>query len=142
MQLYQLLGPPEDRVAALHAIHGALVPGGIAALAIVEGTSEPVGEAGPDIVPDVREVDGWVYSSLPLEVATRDAHLEVLRLRQIVSPEGQLTEDVHTDPLSVLDAATVEAEGKAVGLSPAGRREIASSELHVGSTVVLLRKGT
>jgi SAM-dependent methyltransferase len=141
MQTYQLLGDADERVAALREVHASLAPGALAAVAIVEGHGEAVGAAGPDVVPDVREAGGWVYSSLPLEVTARDGHLEILRLRQIVSPEGELSEATHVERLAILDAATVEAEGRTAGLVPAGRREIRSSELHVGSTVVLLQRG-
>jgi SAM-dependent methyltransferase len=140
MQLYQLLGDADDRVAALRAIGGALSPGGLAALAIVEGETEAVGSADAEVAPDVREAGGWLYSSLPLEVVAREGRLEVRRLRQTVSPDGTLSEELHTDRLGVLDADTVEAEGRIAGLAPAGRREVASSDLHVGSAVVLLRK--
>lgn len=140
MQLLQLLDGTADRAAALARIAAALRPGGLAALAIVEGTEGAVGSAGQGVVPDVREVDGWLYSSLPLEVAARDGQLSVLRLRQVVSPGGDPTEAEHTDRLSILDAETIEAEGRAAGLAPAGRRPVAQSELHVGSTVVVLRR--
>ena len=140
MQTYQLFGDADERVAALRGIRGALAPGALAAVAIVEGHGDVVGGAGPDVVPDVRESAGWIYSSLPLEVAARDGQLEILRLRQTVSPEGELTEATHSESLAILDAATVEAEGRAAGLVPAGRREVPSSDLHVGSTVVLLRR--
>lgn len=140
MQLYQLLGGPDERITALRAIHAALAPGGSAALAVVEGTSEPLGEARTDVLPDVREVDRWIYSSLPIEIAERDGHFEIHRLRQTVSPEGQLTEEIHVDRLRILDRGTVESEAPHAGLTPAGRREIPPSDLHVGSTVVLLRK--
>jgi SAM-dependent methyltransferase len=140
MQTYQLLGDADERVTALGAIGEALAPGAVVALAIVEGDAEAVGDAGPDVVPDVRESDGWLYSSLPLEVVAREGHLEILRLRQTVSPQGNLSEATHIDRLAILSAATVEAEARSAGLGPAGRREIHASDLHVGSTVVLLRK--
>jgi SAM-dependent methyltransferase len=140
MQTYQLLGDADARGGALREIREALAPGALAALAIVEGHGDAVGAAGPEAVPDVREDAGVLYSSLPLEVTAGDGHLEILRLRQIVSPEGELTESTHTDRLAMVDAADVEAEGRAADLAPAGRREIHPSELHVGSTVVLLRR--
>jgi len=140
MQTYQLLGDADQRVTALREVHATLAPGALGALAIVEGHGEAVGAARPDVVPDVREAGGWLYSSLPLEVTARDGHLEILRLRQIVSPEGELSEATHSERLAIVDAATVEAEGRTAGLVPAGRREIPSSELHVGSAVVLLQR--
>lgn len=140
MQLYQLLGGVEDRVGALRAVRDVLSPGGLAALAIVEGETDVVGAADADVVPDVREAGGWLYSSLPLEVVAGDGRLEVKRLRQTVSPDGRLTDELHTDRLNMLDAGAVEAEGRSAGFAPAGRHEVPASDLHVGSTVVLLRK--
>jgi SAM-dependent methyltransferase len=140
MQLYQLLGDAEERITALKAMGGALSPGGLAALAIVEGETGVVGAADAEVVPDVREDGGWLYSSLPLEVVASDGSLEVKRLRQTVSPDGRLTDELHTDRLHVLDADTVEGEGQIAGFVSAGRHEVPPSDLHVGSTVVLLRK--
>jgi SAM-dependent methyltransferase len=140
MQLIQLLGGPEGRAAALAAIRRALAPGGIAALALVEGAEDTVGDAGPGTMPDVREVDGWVHSSLPVEVSAANGRLEVRRLRQLVSPVGELTESLHVDSLDVLDASTLETEAMGVGLARAGRRLVPESELHVASSVVLLER--
>jgi SAM-dependent methyltransferase len=140
MQLIQLLGGGEGRAAALDRARRALAPGGLAAFAIVEGVDDVVGDAGPGIVPDVRESDGWLHSSLPIGVAVANGRLEVHRLRQTVSPEGALSEREHVDRLDVIAAEGLEAEGRAAGLEPAGRRAIGESRLHVGSTVVLLRR--
>ena len=140
MQLLQLVGDHDDRRAVLAGVAGAIRPGGLVAAAIVEESEEVIGSAGPDVVPDVREADGWLYSSLPIEVADRRGHLEVLRLRQVVSPDGDLSDSEHVDRLSILDARTLEREAAAVGLEPAGRRPVEQSEMHVGSTVVLLRR--
>lgn len=140
MQLIQQLGGHRGRAAALRRIAACLAPGGVAAFAIVEGGAELASAGGEGLLPDVRERDSWVYSSLPLDIAARNGHLEVRRLRQEVSPDGELTESRHTDVLEVLDGSSVERDGAAAGLASAGRREIGESDLHVGSTVVLLRK--
>ncbi len=140
MQLIQLLEGCAGRRAALEGMARSLAPGGVAALAIVEGTESVVGMAGESMLPDARERDGWVYSSLPLDVVARDGQLVVRRLRQTVSPKGDLEEFVHTDLLDVLDASTLEREAAAANLVPAGRHPIADSDSHVGSTVVLLER--
>jgi SAM-dependent methyltransferase len=140
MQLIQLVGGREGRAATLAGVAHVLEPGGLAALAIVEGTDGIVGPGGPGVLPDVRELDGWVHSSLPLGVAVRDGHLEVRRLRQVVSPAGELTDVEHVERLAVLDAPTLEGEGRAAGLAPGGRRALRSTDMHVGSTIVLLRR--
>jgi len=138
-QLMQLLGGPSGRVAALAGIRRALAPGGVAALAIVEGRVE-IGDEAPDIVPDVRELDGWIFSSLPLGVVAENGVLQVLRLRQAVSPEGELSEHRHTDVLEMVDAETVAAEAEAAGLVPEGTRRVATSERYVGSVALLVRR--
>lgn len=142
MQLIQLLPGRADRLATLSAIEAALVPAGIAALAIVEG-DPTVGEAraGPAL-PDVAERDGWVYSSLPLG-AYVDEHTRVIgvrRLRQVVSPAGDLTEDVDVTSLVLTTAAELEAEADGCGLRALERREVPATSEHIGSTVVVLER--
>jgi SAM-dependent methyltransferase len=136
MQMLQLLAGPAERERALASAREHLAPGGMVAAAIVDDMPGEDGEAEP--LPDVAEIDGWVYSSLPLEVVHRGDFILVTRLRQIVSPAGELTEEVDETLLAVVTAADLEAEAQAAGLRPAGRRDIPTTALHVGSTVVLL----
>jgi SAM-dependent methyltransferase len=138
-QLIQLLGGPAGRAAALAGIYRALAPGGVAALAIVEGQIT-VGDGAPEVLPDVRELDGYVHSSLPLGIRSDDARLEVHRLRQTVAPDGTLTEAEHFDHLDLLDAEVLAAEAGSAGLEQVGAVAVAESERYVGSSIVLLRK--
>jgi SAM-dependent methyltransferase len=138
-QLIQLLGGPAARAGALAGIARALAPGGVAALAIVEGPIT-VGEGAPEVVPDVREVEGYVHSSLPLGISADNARLVVHRLRQTVAPDGDLSEIEHTDYLDVLDAETLTAEAAAVGLKSAGTMAVPESDRYVGSSIVLLAR--
>lgn len=165
MQLVQLFASRSERLACLSCVASHLRPGGRVAVAIVEdvigGTNVPVGDsvaatgggvpaprrepgaygvAGAAVVPDAREADGWVYSSLPLETLVGDGEIVVRRLRQTVSPAGELSDEVDEVRLRVLDAAELEGEAKAAGLRPAGRRAIPTTDAHVGSTVVLLER--
>jgi len=140
MQLIQMLEGRAERLAALRGIAATLRPGGLAALAIVDDPGVVVGEASSNTVPDVREVNGWVHSSLPLEVVEDDGRIAVRRLRQLVSPAGELSESQHIDSLDVLDVPALVAESEAAGLLTAGVERIADSELHVGSAVVLLER--
>jgi SAM-dependent methyltransferase len=139
MQLLQLLHGPEDRLECLGCIAAHLLPGGRVALAIVEELPAPVDGVRP--LPDVREVDEWVYSSLPLETAVEGPEIAIRRLRQTVSPTGVLSEEENEIRICKLSAAELEAEGGAVGLKPLGRRRIPATDLHVGSTVVVLGRG-
>ncbi len=138
MQLLQLFDGADERVACLRCVAAHLATDGRAAFAIVESMPEVVEDAYP--LPDTREVNGWVYSSLPLG-ARRDAGaIAVSRLRQTVSPTGELSEDVDEVRLLLLSAEDLEAEARTAGLRPAGQHAIDATDDHVGSTVVLLGK--
>ena len=137
MQLIQLLDGRADRICCLSCVADHLLPGGRAAFAIVDRMPEPAADAGPQL-PDVRQIDGWVYSSLPLEPVVRADSILLRRLRQVVSPEGDLSEEEDEVVLQVLSAEQFEEEAREMGLRPIGRRQIPATDAHVGSTVVVL----
>ena len=136
MQLLQMLADRAERLACLDSIAAQLLPGGRLAAAMVEGMPEP--EEGEPLLPDVREVDGWVYSSLPLEATVGPEHIVVHRLRQKVSPSGELTDAPDQVTICTLTADQLEAEAAEVGLGPIERLYIDPTDDHVGSTVVVL----
>ncbi|HEX3737141.1 MAG TPA: class I SAM-dependent methyltransferase [Solirubrobacterales bacterium] len=136
MQLLQMLADRTERLSCLTSIAAGLLPGGRVAAAIVEGMPEP--EEGEPLLPDVREVDGWVYSSLPLEAEVGPERIVVRRLRQKVAPSGELTDLPDQVTICTLTADALEAEAAAVGLIPIERLYIDPTEDHVGSTVVVL----
>jgi SAM-dependent methyltransferase len=137
MQLIQLLEGRADRICCLSCVADHLLPGGRAAFAIVEEMPPPLADAGPQL-PDVRQLDGWVYSSLPLEPEIRQDSIVLRRLRQIVSPEGDLSEEENEVVLQALNAEQIEDEAREMGLLPVGRRRIPATDAHVGSTVVVV----
>ena len=139
MQLFQLLPGPAELRAALAATAAHLRPGGLAAIAIVDGAASGIPSSPP--IPDVRERDGWVYSSLPLGVVEEGGTLVLERLRQRVSPSGHLDEGRDIVRLRRLSSRELEEEARAVGLHRAGSRTIGAGEAHVGSAVVLLEAG-
>lgn len=136
MQLLQLLAGREERIECLGCVASHLAPGGRVAMAIVE--SLPREPEGPPPLPDVREVEGWVYSSLPLDAVDIGGEIVIQRLRQTVSPAGELSEEENEIRIRTLVAEELEREGIEAGLEPLGRRTVPPTELHVGSTVVLL----
>ncbi|MEZ5078350.1 MAG: class I SAM-dependent methyltransferase [Solirubrobacterales bacterium] len=136
--LLQLLPASEDRVEALRRVAAHLRPGSQLAAAIIESMPEPDGSPPP--LPDVREVDGWVYSSLATEAAVAPGEIVVRRLRQAVSPAGELSEEPNEVRLATFPAAQLEAEGMLAGLTPVARHEIGPTDLHVGSLVVVLAR--
>lgn len=138
MQVLQLLDGPGEREECLIAVAALLRPGGRLAAAIIERMPEPDGAPPP--LPDVREVDGWVYSSLPLEAALDEREVVIRRLRQTVSPSGELSEEPNEIRIHTFAAAELEAEAAVAGLRPVERRAIPATDLHVGSIVVVLEK--
>jgi SAM-dependent methyltransferase len=137
-QLAQLFDGFRERHRCLSSVARHLRPGGLAAFAIVERV--PAAVDVPPPLPDAREVDGWIYSSLPLEIAIDDERLLVRRLRQLVSPTGDLSEEVDEIPLFPLTAAMFEDEAEEAGLRTVARDEVPMTDDHVGSTVVVLER--
>jgi SAM-dependent methyltransferase len=137
MQLVQLMGGPEGRGRLLSTIRAHLAPGGLAALAVAL-TGDPLPDDAPVPLPDVRELDGWVFSSTPLAVREVSGGWEIVRRRQTVAPDGVLGDSEDVVLLEACSPAQLESEAKQLGLVPAGRRSIAETADHVGSAVVLL----
>jgi hypothetical protein len=116
-----------------------MAPGGIVALTLVdESTLLSSGAASTQILPDMRELDGWVFSSEPLWVQVGDRALTVRRLRESVSPEGHMERDIHDEILHRVDPEALEDEASDAGFIPKERLKISSGENEADSTVVLL----
>lgn len=144
MQLVHLLGGADGRAAMFAACARQLRPGGVLAAALLAADAVVAGAAqdADAPLPDVREIDGWVYSSLPLEVAATATGFEVRRLRQLVSPAGELTERVESIHLDRLDAAEFECEAAAAGFRGRERLEVPATADHVGSVICVLEVGS
>jgi SAM-dependent methyltransferase len=136
--LLQLLPSAAERAECLRSVAATLRPGGLFAATILEEMPEPDGAPPP--LPDVREVDGWVYSSLAIEAAIGPGEIIVRRLRQTVSPEGLLSEEPNEVRIATFSSASLEAAAEPLGLVPVERREIPPTDIHVGATVVLLER--
>jgi SAM-dependent methyltransferase len=140
MQVIQLLGSAAGRTAAIERVRDHLKPGGVFALAIADPfEGEPAELVGPPL-PDVREQDGWVFQSQPIAVRPVPGGSEIDRIRQAVSPTGELNESFNTIRLDDLAAEELERDGHAAGMRALPRRAVPPIEDYVGSTVVMLRK--
>jgi SAM-dependent methyltransferase len=139
MQLLHLLGGAEGRRRALRSISSLLLPGGLFAAALLDDR-EPISSGTADPLPDVRERDSWVHSSLPLEVRVEPDGILIRRLRQLVSPAGELTEREHEIWLDHLPPGRLEAEAASFGLIAEERVLLPETAEHVSSIVVLLRQ--
>ena len=138
MQVAQLLGGPPGRRAMLEGALRHLESRGRLAVAL----ADPFEAVAPDDalppLPDVREQDGWVLTSMPVAVRPERDGVTIERLRQLVSPSGELSEELFSVRLDSVSPDELEREAVEAGLRPAGRRPVAPTGDHVGSTVVLL----
>jgi SAM-dependent methyltransferase len=137
MQLLQIV---DGRGALLAGAARALAPGGLFAAAIADVGQSVAPDEAPPPLPDVGEHDGWVYSSQPIDVRPEPGGVAVERLRQRVSPAGDLLEQSHTQHLEALGAEQLERELRAYGLTPLERRPIPATADHIGSMVVTCRR--
>ncbi len=138
MQVAQLLGGTSGRVAMLATLARHLAPGGLLALALADPFEavEP-GDSRPPL-PDVLEIDGWVLSSTPVAVRDEADAVAIDRIRQAVSPAGDLSEELAPVTLDNCAPATLEDEGRAAGYTVLAARQVPPTPDYVGSTVVML----
>lgn len=138
MQTVQLLPGSAGRRAMLAGIRRLLVPGGVAAVAIVEQV-EPFGpEDAIGLAPDMQDFAGTVYASRPVGVAIVDGRIALDRVREIVEPSGHREQTTDRTLLEILDAPMLEAEAAEAGLRVLPRAQIDATPEHVGSRVVML----
>ena len=89
-------------------------------------------------LPDVREEEGWVYSSTPTAVRRTGRSYVIERSRQAVSPSGEMTEEESAIELDSLSAEELEAEAADAGFSVLPRRTVPETREYVGSDVAVL----
>jgi SAM-dependent methyltransferase len=140
MQTIQLLGGADGRRAFLECARRHLQPGGLLAVAIApELDLFEVVDGGLAPLPDIREVDGVVYSSLPTAVRADREGFVLERRRERISASGSRSVEQDVIRLDRLTGNELESEARAAGLRPAGRAAVAATDDYVGSEVVLLR---
>jgi SAM-dependent methyltransferase len=139
MQTIQLLPSSAARARFLSGARRWLAAGGLVGLAIAEDLESFDDDPAMLPPPDVAERDGWRFFSHPIAVRERGGAVWLERLRQAVAPDGSVSTDGDVTALARVSAAELEAEGEAAGLRPEPRREIPATDVHVGSTVVMLR---
>ena len=137
MQFIHLLGGERGRATVRAAARAHLRSRGLLAAALLADDGAIEGE-GTGLLPDVRELDRWVFSSLPLEVSVDDDGIDIHRLRQIVSPGGELSERTASIHLDRLTPETFEREAEAVGFEVRERVEVPPTADHVGSVICVL----
>lgn len=140
MQVVQLLGGARGRAAMLDAVRSHLEPGGALAVALadpIEGV--PEGDLLPPL-PDVREIDGWVYSSRPIAVRDVGDSIAIDRFREAVGPDGRLSESLATIVLDRVRADEFAAEAAGAGWCEHRRLRVPETPGYVGSDVLVLER--
>jgi len=137
MQVAQLMGGVAGRARMLRSVRRHLEPGGLFAAALADPFDGVEDDPLPPL-PDVREEEGWVFSSMPVRLILEDDATVIERLRQTVSPEGDLTESAGVIRLDDVPADMLESEAQVLGFRVLPRRHIPETDRYVGSTVVVL----
>jgi len=140
MQLVQILGGQEGRLAMLRSVQAHLSPDGLFAAANSDPADAVPAELLAPPLPDIIERDGWVFSSQPLSMYEEDGGVVIERRRQAVSPTGDLEEEDVRIELDVVTVDRFEAEAREAGLTPVARKTVPETLDHIGSTVVLCRR--
>jgi len=140
MQTIQLLGGPDGRAAFLGCALRHLRPGGALAIAIAEALDLYDATDGVHYpLPDIREVDGIVYSSQPIAVRAERGGFVLERRRETVAVAGERTVERDLIRLDRLTARGLEREGRAAGFARVQRARVRETADYVGSEVVILR---
>ncbi len=139
MQFVQMVGPAARRAEVLRRVAAHLGRRGRLAAAILDGMPGDLTGA-PAPLPDIREVDGRIYSSLPSDVIVDGPRLELHRVRQEVAPDGIMTSSQQAESLWLLDPSALEREGEAAGLAPCGRVHVPTAKGYTGSVIVLMER--
>ena len=90
-------------------------------------------------LPDIRELEGVVYSSQPTAVRQDHGGFVLERRRETIDGGGLRSVEQDVIRIDALTADELEREGEAAGMTPTGRTEVAATADHVGSVVVMLR---
>jgi SAM-dependent methyltransferase len=139
MQFLQLFAARTERAAVLERVRAHLRDRGLFAAALLDIEGETTGDDYLPPVPDMREQDGWVWSSQPVAIRLLEGGtaLTLDRTRRAVSPGGEMAESEDSVRLELLSCGKLEEELRAVGIEPVERRAIAATDDHVGSLVVI-----
>jgi SAM-dependent methyltransferase len=138
MQVVQLFDGDRGRRAALGCIRRHLSTGGVFAAALADPFEGiPEGEMVPPM-PDIRDVDGWVYASTPIDVRIEHGRAAIDRHRQSVSPAGEINEWMFTLEIDLVTPDELEAEAADCGFRVSKRGWIPETAEWTGSTVVIL----
>ena len=130
----------EERRQLVEAAASLLDPGGVLALVLIDEShlAALADDADPVLYPDLREIDGWVFSSEPLWVQMTEETIIARRLRRRVAPGGELDSTIHEVVLYRTPPDELERLGAELGLRVLERRSVETSTIESDSVVVIL----
>jgi SAM-dependent methyltransferase len=126
------------RLALLGSLRDLISSGALLAAALVDESSLLGAGVAAQILPDMREVDGWVYSSEPLWVQVGEERLKVRRIRELVAPDGEIQRQVHDELLHRLSPERFVLEAQETGFAGAGSRPIRAGTDEADSVVAVV----
>lgn len=136
-QLLHIVGGEVSRQKLIEGVADRLEPEGVAAFAISEwipDVSRPV-----EVLPDVREIGDWVFASRPVAVEDDGDSLTVVRLRQVVAPDGSFEESHDRIRLDRMDRESLADELEEAGLVAVRSVEIPETDRHIATVIVVAR---
>jgi SAM-dependent methyltransferase len=143
MQLANVIGAGGPR-RMLRSASAHLAPGGVLALSLLAGSDVDdlvgAGRLTYDALPDVRKLDGWVYSSRPVDAELVSSSLVVRRVREVVSPAGDLRERVHEDRFELFELEHFERDAADVGLIQQRQSQVPPTSTDTGSSVLVFER--
>lgn len=139
MQTLQLLGGPDGRAGFLRSARAHLRPGGLVAAALADALESFDADTDGLPEPDVAEVGGERFVSLPLAVVDEGARAAIHRLRQVVAPDGTRADEHDVIRLDRVTPKEIADQAQELGYTPLPARRIPATDEYVGSTVVVLR---
>lgn len=139
MQTVQLLDGPAARAGFLRSVRAVLAQGGLLAVAVADGREAIADGHTEPPLPDMREVDGVVYSSHAVAVRDLGDRVAIERIRQIVDGAGNRSVEGDVVELHDLPAEQLEAEAVEHGFAVEASRRVEATDEYVGSRVVMLR---
>jgi SAM-dependent methyltransferase len=139
MQTIQLLGGSEARMRFLSCVRRHLSDGGVLAIAVAPELELYETDAEVlQVLPDMTEVDGVLYSSQPVAIRGRQESYALVRRRERVDAHGRRRIAENVVRLDRLAPEELEREGAGAGFVPSGREEVAETAEYAGSVVVML----
>ncbi len=140
MQTLQLLRGSAERISFLRCAHAHLRSDGLLACAVVLELDQfdcAAGDTGP--APETAWIGGTLFSSRALRVSLLERVAVIERERRIARPAVEPEIERNLVELDRVSVPELEREAIAAGLQPIPHQEIAPTDDHVGSTVVIFR---